>query len=376
MLYACCLDSGFLAQVKSPTIKLVLAYNPEMYMAYKQLRNNRKSSLREQASSLRLAAGRPAVEPGASAQPEPARVPAPDVKATAAAAKAADNERLDRVAATKKAADEERLAAEAEAARIAARKGSVTRGSITMPQLDKIDHGQFSSEKERIASLVNPEESAVRAASLKFSFDFGSAAAEGAAASAESTTDPAPAPAPAPAPPTVPVAAVGPPRQQSEHLYDTVDAPVSVVTPAEDDYTLPSLTQPAATKRGNQGLDGASRENRLSVDSKTDSGVICCGSISAMIRAREQGGGPPATDIGSAKSKPGTGTPVSPVRCARKSLPRPMCCFGCSSLSIPALKLCCACLQCRPSRRPLPKKTSPTMPLSSNSRRNRALGLG
>jgi len=39
--------------------------------------------------------------------------------------------------------------------------------------LHKVDHSQFSSEKERIAALANPEESAARASALDFSFSFG-----------------------------------------------------------------------------------------------------------------------------------------------------------------------------------------------------------
>ena len=54
-----------------------------------------------------------------------------------------------------------------------ARSGSVTRGSVTMPELAKVNHAQYSSEKERIAALSNPKESAARASALDFSFNFG-----------------------------------------------------------------------------------------------------------------------------------------------------------------------------------------------------------
>ena len=43
----------------------------------------------------------------------------------------------------------------------------------SLPQLAKVDHAQYSSEKERIAALSNPKESAARASALNFSFNFG-----------------------------------------------------------------------------------------------------------------------------------------------------------------------------------------------------------
>ena len=39
--------------------------------------------------------------------------------------------------------------------------------------LDKVDHSKFTSEKERIAALADPKESAARASALDFSFNFG-----------------------------------------------------------------------------------------------------------------------------------------------------------------------------------------------------------
>ena len=92
-------------------------------------------------------------------------------------------------------------------------------------------------------------------------------------------------------------------RQQSEHLYDTVDSSAPAVMPVQEDYELPSLTKAAVTKPGNQGLDGASRERRLSTGSENDSGIIRRGSISDMIRASERGGVPPTTNSGLAKAK-------------------------------------------------------------------------
>ena len=53
-----------------------------------------------------------------------------------------------------------------------ARSLSITRGSVTLPTLDKVDHSQHTSEKERLAALSNPEESAARASALDFSFSF------------------------------------------------------------------------------------------------------------------------------------------------------------------------------------------------------------
>ena len=55
----------------------------------------------------------------------------------------------------------------------AAPAAPVTRGSISLPKLEKIDHSQYATERERVAAGVNVDETNARMADMSFNFSFG-----------------------------------------------------------------------------------------------------------------------------------------------------------------------------------------------------------